>query len=174
MALIEQPWARVKQPTVLPRGIDRDLMAGMPAEQLAELLRDHLVPSGAGGEERAVWDRFWAVLGGDEDLAERAFDVLEDFLDQAEDALDTAEPDHPQRKRMQKFQLNAQNAWQRLQKDPAATRTAPGAGRRLAAAIAAHRDAVERGGRAPTTADVELWGVLVDVGVDPSTPQSPR
>lgn len=118
MALLEQPWARVKQPTVLPPALDRDLVAGLQDDQLAEVLRDHLVPSGGAGAERAVWDRFWAVLSADDDLAERAFEVLEDFLDQVEDALEAASAEHPQRKRMTKFQLNAENAIARLDREP--------------------------------------------------------
>lgn len=176
MTLVDQPWVRVKQPTVLPLAPDRDLVADLPSDQLAAMLRDHLIPSGAAGSERAVWDRFWAVLHAHDDLAERAFDVLEDFLDQVEDALEAAGPEHPQRRRMQKFQLNAENAVARLDREPAVrgTRgsrldhsrleseraTALRETRLFGAAIAAHRDATEYSGRGFTVADLELWAVL--------------
>ena len=156
MTVIERPWARVKQPTVIPHEVDHDLVAALPVEQLAALVRDHLVPSGTGGPERETWDRFWGVLCGDDKLAVRAFDVLEEFLDDTEDALEVTDDGDPQRKRMQKFQLNAQNAWARLQKDPTAVRTVPAAQRRLLAAIAKHRAAVLEEG-SPTAADLQLW-----------------
>lgn len=173
VVLIEQPWTRVKQPTTIPAGTTRELVAAMPVGQLAALLRDHLLPSGSTGPERAAWDQFWEVLRGDDELADRAFDVLEEFLDQAEDALDTAEGDDPQRKRMQKFHLNTQNAWQRLQKDPTVGHTVPTATRRLAAAITEHRAAVLDAGTS-TAADVHLWNVLATVGLDPSPPRRHR
>lgn len=140
--MLEQPWARVKQPTVLPPALDRDLVAGLQDDQLAEVLRDHLVPSGGAGPERAAWDRFWAVFAADDELAERAFEVLEDFLDQVEDALKTVGAEDPQRKRMTKFQLNAENAIARLDKEPA-VHGARGVGRsRPGVARAAVTDAV--------------------------------
>jgi len=176
VVLIERPWARVKQPTTIPAGTTHELVAAMPIEQLAALLRDHLLPSGSAGPERAAWDQFWEVLRGDDELADRAFDVLEEFLDQAEDALDTAEGDDPQRRRMQKFHLNAQNAWQRLQKDPTVGRTVPTATRRLLAAITEHRVAVLDAGTS-TAADVQLWNVLATVRASrrpPSVPDQQR
>lgn len=142
MAFLEQPWARVKQPTVLPPNVDRDLVAGLQDDQLAELLRDHLVPSGRAGPERAAWDRFWAVFAADDDLAEWAFEVLEDFLDQVEDALKAVGDEDLQRKRMAKFQLNTENAIARLDKEPG-MHGARGAGRgRPGAPRAAVTDAV--------------------------------
>lgn len=173
VVLIERPWARVKQPTTIPVGTTHEMVVDMPVEQLAALLRDHLLPSGAAGPERAAWDQFWAVLRDDDELADRAFDVLEEFLDQAEDALDNAADDDPQHKRMQKFHVNAQNAWQRLQKDPTVGRTVPIVARRLAAAITEHRAAVLDAG-ASTKADERLWNAMAAVGLDLSTPRRPR
>lgn len=154
--VIEQPWARVKQPSIIPTQVDREVLAALPVAELAALVRDHLVPSGTTGPSREAWERFWGLLRDDDELAHRAFDVLEEFLDSTEDALDVVDAGDPQRKRMQKFQLNAQNAWQRLQKDPTAVRAVPAGQRRLVAAIAEHRAAVLEEGR-PTAADLQLW-----------------
>jgi len=173
VVLIERPWTRVKHPTTIPAMTTSELVAAMPVEQLAALLRDHLLPSGSAGPERAAWDQFWEVLRGDDEVADRAFDVLEEFLDQAEDALDTATGDDPQHKRMQKFHLNAQNAWQRLQKDPTVGRTVPTVTKRLAAAITEHRAAVLDAGTS-TAADVQLWKVLAVLHVDPAAPGRQR
>jgi len=175
VVLIERPWARVKQPTTIPEGTTRELVAAMPVEQLAALLRDHLLPSGSAGAERAAWDQFWEVLRGDDELADRAFDVLEEFLDQVEDALEAAAGDDPNRKRMQKFQLTAQNAWQRLEKDSSRPR-APGAAivRRLVAAIAAHQDAVHAAGDGSRDYDEQLGGVLNAVDLDLPSPRQQR
>lgn len=154
--MLEKPWARVKQPTVLPQALDRDLVAGLQVDQLAEVLRDHLVPSGGAGPERAAWDRFWAVFAADDDLAERAFEVLEDFLDQVEDALKAVGDEDPQRKRMTKFQLNAENAIARLDKEPA-VRGARGAGRyRPGAARAAVTTAVRAEALARARSEVRV------------------
>lgn len=161
MGLIERPWARVKKPTVIPGAVDRDLVAVMPDRELAELLRDHLVPSGSAGAARHTWDLFWELLRDDDELADRAFDILEEFLDQTEDALEEAldADDDSQLKRMQKFQLNTENAWQRLQKTPTAAPRTARSERRLIAAIARHRTAVLADG-GPTNADLKLWEVL--------------
>lgn len=174
MTVIERPWARVKQPKVIPREVSHDLVVSLPVEQLAALLRDHLLPSGPSGPEREAWDRFWSVLGEDDDLAERAFDVLEEFLDDTEDALEVTDDGDPQRKRMQKFALNAQNAWARLQKDPTVGRTVPAAQRRLLAAIVEHRTAVLGAGVAPTAADRKLWRVPGTLGADGRVLRRPR
>lgn len=164
MGFIDQPWARVKQPTVIPGSVDRDLVAVMPDRELAELLRDHLVPSGSTGAARHIWDRFWELLRDDDDLADRAFDILEEFLDLTEDAIDealnadTAAADS-QLKRMQKFLLNTENAWQRMHKTAGVGARTSGVERRLVAAITRHRTAVLADG-GPTTADLKLWEVL--------------
>jgi hypothetical protein len=159
--VIEQPWARVKQPSTIPTPVTREVIAALPAAELAALVRDHLVPSGTTGPHRAAWDQFWGLLNDNDELAHRAFDVLEEFLDSTEDALDVADAGDAQRKRMQKFQLNAQNAWQRLQKDP------PAGQRRLVAAIAAHRAAVLEDGP-PTAADLQLWATAGVGGTAPA------
>lgn len=163
MGLIEKPWARVKQPTVIPDGVGRDMLADLPTETLAALLRDQLLPNG----DRGAWDRFWSVLRSDDDLADRAFDVLQEFLNQAEDALDTAEG--PELKRLQKFQTNTDNALQRLQKTP----TTSAGERRLLVAILKHQTAVLAAGDAGA-ADAKLWRVLPDNGSTPAGVHRPR
>lgn len=174
MTVLDRPWARVKQPTVIPSEVDHDLVAALPVEELAALVRDHLVPSGPSGPERQAWDRFWGVLREDDELAGRTFDVLEEFLDDTEDALEDVDDGDQQRKRMQKFLMNAQNAWARLQKDPTLVRTVPAGQRRLLAAIAEHRSAVLSAGVDREAADSRLWRVLDDVGADSAGFRRPR
>lgn len=163
MGLIERPWARVKQPTVIPDGVNRDVLADLPAETLAELLRDQLLPTG----DREAWNQFWSMLRNNDDLGDRAFDVLEEFLDQAEDALDDAEG--PELKRLLKFQTNTDNALQRLEKTP----TTSAGERRLLVAILKHQTAVLAAGGV-SAADAALWRVLPENGSTPARGARPR
>ena len=167
--VIEQPWVRVKQPSTIPDAVNREVLAALPVVELAALVRDHLLPDGTTGPRRKAWDQFWKLLHDDDELAHRAFDVLEEFLDSTEDALDVVDAEDPQRKRMQKFQFNAQNAWARLQKDTTAVRGVSAGQRRLVAAIAKHRLAVLEEGP-PTVADLRLWAAA---GVSDAAPTGP-
>lgn len=176
--VLEQPWKRVKEPMAIPNPLDVDALHQLSSTDFARLIRDHLVPRETGGPERERWERLWVLLARDEALAERAFDVLDDFLDGAEDAMAGADLDEHARRRAAKFTLHCQNAWERLRIDDGrplgwAGRAALGfnpAGRRVIAqlvdAIADHRQATTQG-RAPTREDERLWQVLTQIGLDP-------
>jgi hypothetical protein len=175
--LIEQPWSRVKNPVAIPPALDPAGLAALPDEEFARLVRDHLVPRQPAGEERRLWERLWGLLGRDERLADRTFDVLEDFLDGVEAVLDSGQLDEHQQARAEKFRRFCDDAWKRLQVDDdkplgwagrAAAGFNPPARRvieQLVDAIAEHRRTVATA--ATTPKDKRLWQVLADVGLDP-------
>lgn len=176
--LLERPWGRVKDPVAIPHLLDTDSLLELTDQDLAILLRDHLVPRPDLGNRRS-WERLWTVLGGDPQLSDRAFDVLEDLLDTTEAALQGEQLDDHQRRRAEKFLRFCEDAWKRLQLDDdkplgwagrAAVGFNPPARRvleRLVDAIAHHRTMVTREGSVRET-DEQLWRVLGAVGLDPA------
>lgn len=176
--LLEQPWARVKEPVAIPAPITVATLEALSEQDLAVLLRDHLVPRRPDGVERARWESLWRVLSADDGLAERCFDVLEQFLGDVDAVLADGDPDEHTRKRMEKFRRFCDDAWQRLQMHhdrPLGWAGRAGAGfnpagraviSKLVDAVDRHRAVtqVEGGG---TEADRQLWQVLGDVGLDP-------
>ena len=176
--LLEQPWARVKEPVAIPAPTTVATLEALSEQDLVVLLRDHLVPRRPDGVERARWEALWRLLSADDALAERCFDVLEQFLSDVDAALADGQPDEHSRKRMEKFRRFCDDAWQRLQMHhdrPLGWAGRAGAGfnpagrkviERLVAAIADHRRAVGGGSR-PRSADEALWRTLTDVGLDP-------
>ena len=178
--LINQPWSRVRTPVQIPQnlGSGNELLA-MTDEHFAELVRSNLMPreDQPGGRQR--WTQLWALLLADGDLAERTFDALEDFLDATEAALE-AGLDEAEERRARKFQQVCGQAWKRLQRVDDdrplawAGKAADGfnpVGRKVVAklvsAIAQHRSAAIRSGRAIAEDDRYLWGVLEAVQLDP-------
>ncbi len=176
--LLEQPWRRVKIPAALPEPLSVAALSGLAAEEFAVLLRDHLVPRNPAGVDRERWERLWAVLSRDDALSDRAFDVLEEFLDQVDRALRSDALDAHQRRRAQKFERFCDDAWQRLRVDDDkplgwAGRAAAGFNpparkvlEQLVDAVAQHRSAVTAAGSA-SAADEQLWAVLRHVDLDP-------
>lgn len=176
--LLERPWSRVKTPVAIPDPLSVPALSALAAEQFAALLRDHLVPREPSGVDRERWERLWAVLGRDDGLADRAFDVLEQFLDQTDRALRSDGLDAHQRRRAQKFERFCDDAWQRLRVDDDkplgwAGRAAAGFNpparkvlEQLVDAIAQHRNTVTAAGP-PREADAQLWAVLRRVDLDP-------
>jgi len=175
MPLIAEPWARIRTRVPIPA----DLKALTDVE-FAELLRSHLTPfDPTKPADRAVWTRFWDKLRGDEDLTERTYDTLEEFRDQAEDALDSGELDDVARKRASKFLSNCESGWQRIDREPPvlpldwagkAGNFTPHARRVIAqfvSAIAHHRSVVISSMEGPRPEDDELWRVLRRVNLDP-------
>ena len=175
---LDQPWSRVKEPVPIPVPTTAQTLQELSEPELARLLRDHLVPRQATGVERTRWESLWRVLSADDALAERAFDVLEDFLSDVDQALQADDLDEHTRKRMEKFRRFCDDAWQRLRlhhSRPLSWAGRAGAGfnpagrvviSRLVDAIAAHRHAlVDQPNVRP--ADRQLWAVLRDVGLDP-------
>lgn len=175
---LDQPWSRVKEPVPIPVPTTAPTLQELSEQDLARLLRDHLVPRQTTGVERTKWESLWRVLSADDDLAERAFDVLEDFLTDVEQALQADGLDEHTRKRMEKFRRFCDDAWQRLRlhhSRPLSWAGRAGAGfnpagrvviSRLVDAIARHRALVQD---LPDVrdADLELWQVLKHIGLDP-------
>ena len=147
---------------------------------LAELIRSHLAVRDTSDAGRRAWEQFWNVLKSRDDVAERAYDILEGFLDEAEEALCDPGVVPEEAKRAGKFQVHCQHAWKRIDRGRdmrplawagSAGDFAPPARRVIATlvgAIARHRSALGRAGIDPTSDDRELWAVLRRVSLDPN------
>jgi len=181
--LTNTPWARAKHPTPIPvdlRGAD---LMELDDVEFAQLIRDQLMPRQPTGPEREAWGKLWTTFGNSEpELAERVFDVLEEFLEQTEEALSAGQLDDAQTKRARKFARFCEEAWNRLEvtiHQPlgwAGRAAASGFNResrivigQLVEAIATHRETRETTTQeGPIAADDEaLWAVLRTVGLDP-------
>lgn len=177
MTLILEPWARVRERVALVH--DQVALKALPDLEFAELVRQNLEPAGPSKEARWEWNRFWEALRGDEDLTDRAYGVIEEFLKVTGRALGSGELDEAQTKRAKKFKVQAESAWNRVDRPRregalawagAAGDFAPNAQRVIAilvGAIAKHRDAVRSEGE-PTEADLALEAALKKVGLDPA------
>lgn len=178
MPLIDRPWERVRQPAELPAPISPGDLLEMPDETFAHLIRSQLVPREHSGPGRRAWAHFWDVLRGEDELADRVYDILDDYLDATEDALGRGELDERGTARARKFLLQCRQAWDRIDRDPepgslgwagSAGNFQPAARRVIAilvGAIAKHRAAVYRT-RRPSPDDRHLWSVLRHVNLDP-------
>lgn len=174
---LERPWARVKTPAALPQPLTGEVLTELSDDGFAQLLRDQLLPRDSSGEGRAQWDLLWALLAGDDDLAERAYDVLETFLDTIEQARAAGGLEERELTRMEKFGQSCTAAWNRLEAldqplgwagnrakafNPPARRVIE----ELVRAIVEHRTTVSGG--EPDPADRRLWSVLESVRLDPA------
>jgi len=187
LVLINTPWARVKQPTPIPvdlRGAD---LMELDDVEFAQLTRDQLMPHQPTGPEREAWGKLWTTFGNSEpELAERVFDVLEEFLEQTEEALSSGQLDDTQSKRARKFARFCAEAWNRLEvtvHQPLgwAGRAASGFNResrivigQLVESIVTHRETRETTTQEGpiTAADEELWAVLRTLDLDPDMYQT--
>lgn len=151
---MSNPWGR-HTPTPIPDPCTATVLRLLPMEQFQQLLRSHLVP----GDDRFGFQELWSLIAFNDDLAERCFDILEDWLDLAEQ-----EPaDGPEAPRTRKFIRLCNDAWNRLTKirdlDVRDDHTAPAphttAGA-FAMAIAHHRAQLD----VPTDLDEALWAAL--------------
>jgi len=178
--LLDTPWARVKHPTPLPADFSAADFMELSDVEFAQLLRDNLAPRQPIGAVREAWGKFWVTLGSSEpELADRVFDVLEEFFEQTEEALGGGRLDDAQTKRARKFLRFCEEAWNRLEvivDQPLgwAGRAANGfnpKGRlviaQLVDAITTHRDSVARVGDTES-ANEALWAVLRKVRLDPA------
>ncbi len=178
--LLDTPWARVKHPTPLPADFSAADFMELSDVEFAQLLRDNLAPRQPIGAVREAWGKFWVTLGSSEpELADRVFDVLEEFFEQTEEALGGGQLDDAQTKRARKFLRFCEEAWNRLEvivDQPLgwAGRAANGfnpKGRlviaQLVDAITTHRDSVTRVGDTES-ANEALWAVLRKVRLDPA------
>lgn len=164
MRVLEQPWARVKNPTPIPDNVDVVMLEAMGDEEFAVLLRDNLIPRTP--EIRAAWDRLWDVLYDDDDLADRACDVLDDFADAARAFLQQG-PDEAPMARAKKFLVNVEFSLSRLAVEDRVKLPTQVALRRLVYAITRHRALIKERGE-PTEIDEQLWRALSRVGLDPA------
>lgn len=183
--LLERPWARIKTPVPIPDPADVDDLLTLPLEQLAELVRDHLLPRGQDPDARTRWERLWAALGADDRLADRTFDVLEDLLSTTEADLGSGRLEDADERRARKFLTSCDHAWSRLQGHDdrplgwaggRAARFNPPARHVLAQlvdAIAEHRRSVTEA-KTVRGVDEELWRVLAAVRLDPEQMRSTR
>lgn len=162
-AVLDRPWARIADPTPIPADVDAEVLGELGDQEFAELLRDNLLPREP-AVSRSDWEQLWQVLLGDDDLADRAFDLLEEFLEAVADVKAAAETDPLELKRATKFEINVQAAWARLERTemPSYEKI-----RRLVFAITRHRAKTRARGYEPTKADLELWSVLGRLGMDP-------
>lgn len=179
MALIDRPWARVKNPVPIPDPCTADSLAALDDMTFAELVRSHLVPRGQSTPDRRAWEGLWSLLRSDQ-LADRTYDVLEDFLDTTEEAIGGGDLDSKEQARAEKFRMQCQHSWNRIDRDR--TRDAPlawagSAGQfppaaqrviaQLVGAIARHRATVLHREGKPSPADAELWDILRKLDLDP-------
>ncbi|WP_051027375.1 hypothetical protein [Cellulosimicrobium cellulans] len=177
--LIDRPWTRVRNPTPIPASYTAADLRAMPDLEFAELVRSHLVPRDVSRAGRAAWDKLWLTLRNDADLADRTYNILEEFLDATEDVLDRGELEDEQRKRAAKFAEQCRQSWARIDREPPqgalswagkAGDFQPAARRVIATlvgAIASHRSTVTGSPDRAPEADDRLWAVLRQVDLDP-------
>lgn len=104
----ESPWSRVTHPFPIPDPCTAVPLRLLSDEDFAQLLRAHLVP----GADRALFQQLWIVVAFNDDLTERAFDVLEGWLEATDHHLRTASEGD----RAFKFHAFCDGAWNRLTK----------------------------------------------------------
>jgi hypothetical protein len=181
MALIDSPWSRLRNPAPIPTGFTARTLIDLDDLGFAQLIQAHLVPRDQDPQGRRLWERFWRVLREDDRLADRTYDVLEQFLSTTEAAIEDGNLDDAGTKRAEKFTQQCEMSWQRVNRgrdrDGAlgwagqhATAHPPQSRRVIAsliAAIARHRADVLREFGKPTASDAELWDVMARLGLDP-------
>lgn len=181
MTLIPTPWSRVRTPPPLPRSANADDLNDLDDYSFAELIQAYLVPRDQEKPARRQWDQLWTVLRENDDLADRTYNVLEQFLDTTEVAIENNELDDVALKRARKFIQQCEMSWKRI--DRGRDRSGPlgWAGEKatahpahsrrviasLIAAVARHRSEVLREYGKPRAADAELWDVMADLELDP-------
>jgi len=150
--VIPAPWN--DQPhTPIPDPLNALRLRLLTLDELETVLHSNLVPQGG---NKAQFFALWILLSFNNDLAERAFDILEAWLDQ----IDALPADDPQQEQAKRFKGRCEDAWNRLTRfrdcdtreripDPGTTAA------RFALAIGAHRQAI--GETAGTAWDQALW-----------------
>lgn len=178
MALTDQPWARIKNPSPIPADPQADQLWNLADLEFATLVQTHLVPREQTPAGRRKWEELWDALRVDDDLADRTYNVLEEFIDDTEAALDSGALEPAVAKRAEKFLTQCNMAWKRIdrgrERDPQALAWAGRAGSfepkarmviaTLVAAVARHRSALEDD---PSEEDRQLWQVLAQINLDP-------
>nr|WP_218680286.1 hypothetical protein [Rhodococcus qingshengii] len=166
----QEPWRRISNPVDLPAFSGAADLRVLDAEVFECILRDHLIPRSSERKYNAHWRNFWNVLAFDDELADRATAILEDFVDQAKAALDAGELDDKQQGRARKFIDKSVMALDRIDK----AEDAPLAwiGERAAQFNPRSREVIEKLVQAiaehrKTLDNEKLWRVLRRVGLDP-------
>lgn len=181
MALIDSPWSRVRTPPAIPPGVTAHVLVALDDLTFAELIQAHLVPRDHDGAGRRLWDRFWTVLRENDQLADRTYNVLDQFLDTTDEARGDGRLDEAGTKRAEKFSQQCEMSWKRIDRGRDRNGALGWAGDRAAAhppqsrrviasligAIARHRSEVLRDVGKPSAADAELWDVMGHLGLDP-------
>lgn len=172
----DSPWVRVRTPVAIPERVTAEMLAALPEETFAELLRSNLMPRDPSPAARKSWAGFWQLLRADQ-LADRTLDVLEGFVDVTNGALKAGLED-AESQRAARFVVRVEEAWQRVDQDSGGPlrwagvegRRYPGRSQRVIARLVAAIDR-HRASREPATAtaaDRELWRVLRKVRLDPA------
>lgn len=176
--LIDRPWTRVRNPVAIPTQYTATDLREKPDIDFAELVRSQLVPREQTRGGKRTWEKLWETIRQDEALTDRTYDILEQFLDTTEAALEGDDLEPEQRKRATKFAELCRHGWQRIDREPPALPLAwagkagdyqPSARRVIAtlvSAISRHRAITEPAG--PRPADRELWEALRRVHLDPA------
>lgn len=168
---LSQPWLPVHDAAPIPPTAE-DLRL-LDAEGFAAVVAANLVAR----QDVPGWNRLWKILATDDDLRERAYDLLERLLSVTDEALANRTVDAKNFSRARKLRDHLDRAWKRLDSDPAdaplawAGTAASGFNApskrviaQLVDAIAQHRTANEE----PDDTDRQLYAVLHRVGLDPS------
>lgn len=178
--MLDRPWARVKNPTPIPAVLDRAILSRLDLGAFAELLRDNLLPR----RDRGAWHDLWDLLDANDDLADRALDILESFEDTTSRLVKEPATEAADRERGKKFleivnqaisRLSSEASERRQQSEPLqwagrrAEKFNPLGRRvieRLVLAIDEHRSSTSADTAGP--ADQELWRVLGELHLDPA------
>lgn len=175
---IQEPWTRVRQPVDIPATYKAADLVDLSESDFAQLIRSHLVPRDQSPAGRRAWEQLWRTIAQHDQLSERTYDVIEDFLDATEMAIDTGNLDTAATQRAEKFRQQCDHAWNRLERDHSghlawagkAGDFQPSAQRVIATlvgAIARHRGSNRRSGARESAADQRLWAALRQVDLDP-------
>lgn len=175
--MLTTPWARPDRPEPIPDAVTPEALAAVDDERFARLIRDNLLVRQP--DQRPAWERLWAALSADDDLADQTMDVLENFLDTVEDAVRGGGLTEQQAKRAERFAGQCRDAQRRMDRPlawagPARRRFNPAAQQvieTLIDAIDTHRS--RTGAQAASDADRELWRTLRRVGLDPAAASAP-
>ena len=95
----QEPWRRVSNPVDLPTFSGAADLRVLDDRTFECVLRDHLIPRSAERKYNAHWRNFWNVLAFDDELADRSTTILEEFVDQAKQALTSGDLDDKQQGR---------------------------------------------------------------------------
>lgn len=149
-----EPWVRIKEPLGIPGEVTASWIRLLSDEEFGLLLASNLLPK----DDVAAFRTLWALIAYNDDLAQRAFDQMEVWLDACED--------NPEAPRAKKFYSLLDTMWNELVKirdtdlvqDPVkvpvggTTLTA-----RLVQVIEYHRSAIAALGIEPSAVDEALW-----------------